>query len=379
MAGCLRCTAERASPDRRELHEMYEPLYQHPSEDTSSLDMLPAASGTAMHILENDVKKVRVLGRGSFGEVWEGLLDDRRVAIKIMLSGVVDDDGFVVHPHAHEDFHRECEVLQRIDSPHLLKFYGAGTTASGDRFIVTELLAGGSLEDVLHDPQRDLPWHTRMKIALQIAIGMKHLHEMNMLHRDLKSANVVLDEEFRAKVCDFGLTRVVNPHRQRVVHSPFTGVTRLLPAQASDDKIDNEKQWSSLSLENIAVNVMDAHGTMTKAVGTLLWMAPEVYRGDRNYTGAVDVYSYGIMLWELATRRTPWVDEMSHEMTFFEQLNRALQTGRRPTIPDDVVAEHSEFVVVMQRCWAGDPADRPTFAEVSKCFFLLSIQGEVTK
>jgi len=122
-------------------------------------------------------------------------------------------------------------------------------------------------------------------------------------------------------------------------------------------------------LDDVAVNILDARGTMTKAAGTLLWMAPEVFRGDQNYTGGVDVYSYGIMMWELATRKKPWVDELSHETVFFEQLNCALQTGRRPAIPDEVVAEHGEFVAVMQRCWAGDPADRPTFAEVSTDLF----------
>ena len=286
-------------------------------------------------------------------------------------AGAVDNDGDVIDPYADEDFRKECDALQRIDIPHLLKFFGFGTTAAGGRFIVTELLAGGSLYDTLRNPQCDLPWRTRVKIAMQVALGMKHLHERHMLHRDLKSANVLLDEQLRAKVCDFGLSRVVRPARQRVVHSPFTGVTRLLPAQFDSAEI-NDRQQPVLSLEDIAVNVLDARGTMTKAAGTLLWMAPEVYRGDRNYTGAVDVYSYGIMMWELATRKKPWVDELSDGTAFFWQLNRALQTGCRPAIPDDVAAEHGEFVVVMQRCWAGDPADRPSFAEVStELFFFL--------
>jgi hypothetical protein len=76
--------------------------------------------------------------------------------------------------------------------------------------------------------------------------------------------------------------------------------------------------------------------------------------------------SFGVVLWELATRKTPWVDELSKETVFFDQLNSALQTGRRPAIPDVVCAEHGAFVAVMQRCWAGDPANRPTFAEAAR-------------
>ena len=318
-------------------------------------------------INEHDFDKVRVLGKGAFGEVWDCLLkrDGQRVAVKIMLAGALDEDGDVVDLTADEDFHKECAALQRVDSPHLLKFFGFGTTAEGNGFIVTELMLGGALEDVLHDPNRDLAWHLRVQIGLQVALGMKHLHKRQMLHRDLKSANVLLDEKLKAKVCDFGLSRVVRPvSRQVLVRSSFTGVTRLLPHV---DGIEINDRLSSLSKTRIAVSISDVRGTMTKAAGTLLWMAPEVFRGDQNYTRAVDVYSYGIVLWELATRETPWAAELpSDHSGFFDEMNRALQQGRRPGIPDAVRAEHSAFVAVMVQCWAGDPADRPTFAEVSR-------------
>jgi serine/threonine protein kinase len=172
--------------------------------------------------------------------------------------------------------------------------------------------------------------------------------------------------ELKAKVCDFGLSRVVRPaRRQVVVHSSFTGVTRLLPNVA--DGIEVYDGQSALSTARVAVSFSDARGnTMTKAAGTLLWMAPEVFRGDQTYTKAVDVYSFGIVLWELATRQTPWVCELLPENAqFFASLNLALQSGRRPAIPGTVVAEHSAFITVMQRCWAGDPADRLTFSDAA--------------
>jgi sterile alpha motif and leucine zipper-containing kinase AZK len=228
---------------------------------------------------------------------------------------------------------------------------------------VTELMSGGLLEDLLHNPKRDLPWQARTRISLQVSLGMEHLHKRHMLHRDLKSANVLLDEDLKAKVCDFGLSRVVRPARRHVVHSSFTGVTRLLP-QASNVEIPNER--SVLSMANVGVSILGAQGDMTKAAGTLLWMAPEVFRGDQIYTSAVDVYSFGIVLWELATCKTLWTEELPSDQTgFFAELNRALQTGHRPAIPDDVLSEHGAFVAVMQQCWAGDPVDRPTFSEAS--------------
>ena len=159
-------------------------------------------------------------------------------------------------------------------------------------------------------------------------------------------------------MCDFGLARVVRPARRHiVVQSPFTGVKRLLPSV--DGMPDTNDGQSALP--------MDVRGSMTKAAGTQLWMAPEVFRGDRNYTNAVDVYSFGIVLWELATRKVPWDGELSSdELKFFDGLNRALQSGRRPTVSDAVRADHGAFVAVMERCWAGDPANRPTFAEAAR-------------
>ena len=255
------------------------------------------------HFNECDAVKVRRLGQGAFGEVWEGLLraDGRRVAIKTLFAGAVDDDGDRINPAADEDFRKECAALQRIDNPHLIKFFGYGTTQSGNGFIVTELMGGGSLENLLHNHARDVPWRKCVSFGLQIALGMDHLHQRHMLHRDLKSANVLVNEQHTiVKVCDFGLSRVVKPAPQHVVsYSPFTGVTRLLPRVVGDEMID----WHDApSLSDFGVRIEDARGNMTKAAGTLLWMAPEVFRGDQNYTSAVDVYSFGIVLWELATR-----------------------------------------------------------------------------
>lgn len=84
-------------------------------------------------------------------------------------------------------------------------------------------------------------------------------------------------------------------------------------------------------------------------------------------TTAVDVSSFGIVLWERATRKVPWVGDLpSDELELFEGLNNALQTGRRPTVPGTVRAEQAVFVTVMERCWAGDPVDRPTFSDASR-------------
>jgi serine/threonine protein kinase len=122
------------------------------------------------------------------------------------------------------------------------------------------------------------------------ASDRRYLHQRLLVHRDLKSANILLDEQMRAKVCDFGLTRVVTPAQQHVVHSPFTGVTRVLPrVDGRGGVFHDEQRPVVVSATNIAVCIVDVRGTMTKAAGTMLWMAPEVFRGDQAYTRAVDV------------------------------------------------------------------------------------------
>lgn len=92
-------------------------------------------------------------------------------------------------------------------------------------------------------------------------------------------------------------------------------------------------------------------------------MAPEMFRGDTKYGSGVDVYSFGIVMWELATRKTPWQDELKHldDAEMFNVLNQALQQGRRPAIPGELRASVPIFVALMEWCWAPDPADRPTF------------------
>ena len=149
------------------------------------------SDGAAWKIGEDEISREKLLAEGAFGTVWQGSWRGQAVAIKVLFAEMVDEDGDTVDDYASDDFMKECHALQCIDSPHLLKFYGFGITSTGSGFIVTELMTGGSLEHVLHDLTRELRWSTRASYALQVALGMEHLHKKHILHRDLKSANVV--------------------------------------------------------------------------------------------------------------------------------------------------------------------------------------------
>jgi serine/threonine protein kinase len=175
------------------------------------------------------------------------------------------------------------------------------------------------------------------------------------------------------QVTDFGTSRKFRPSDPVLLTSAFTGVTRRVSMVPGC--IDDDKGWTETATETASVGAGDLSTTLTGAVGTLLWQAPELFRGDRHYTNSVDVYSYGIILYEIATRRLPWVGEIDDDdyMSTVRWLEAALKADRRPALPSEMEAHHPEFVDVMRQCWAGDPGERPSFSSVVA--ILRGVQG----
>jgi serine/threonine protein kinase len=175
------------------------------------------------------------------------------------------------------------------------------------------------------------------------------------------------------QVTDFGTSRKFRPSDPVLLTSAFTGVTRRVSMVPG--RIDDDKGWTETATETASVGAGDLSTTLTGAVGTLLWQAPELFRGDRHYTNSVDVYSYGIILYEIATRRLPWVGEIDDDdyMSTVRWLEAALKADRRPALPSEMEAHHPEFVDVMRQCWAGDPGERPSFSSVVA--ILRGVQG----
>ena len=134
----------------------------------------------------------------SYGEVWSATYSNLSVAVKVLKRGGgarTDDPAYAsafaeIDADTAAEFRKECETLQMIRHPNLLIFFGAGTTDDGRFFLVTELLAGGSLRKVLLDASIQMDWHVRTRVAHQIASGMQHLHSMSVMHRDLKVVHV---------------------------------------------------------------------------------------------------------------------------------------------------------------------------------------------
>ncbi|XP_057725590.1 serine/threonine-protein kinase EDR1-like [Arachis stenosperma] len=244
------------------------------------------------------------IGLGSYGEVYHADWNGTEVAVKKFLDQ--DFSGAAL-----SEFKREVRIMRRLRHPNVVLFMGA-VTRPPNLSIISEFLPRGSLYRILHRPNCQIDEKRRIKMALDVARGMNCLHTSTptIVHRDLKSPNLLVDKNWNVKVCDFGLSRLK--------HNTF------------------------LSSKSTA--------------GTPEWMAPEVLRNEPS-NEKCDVYSFGVILWELATLRLPWSG-----MNPMQVVGAVGFQNRRLDIPkevDPLVAR------IIWECWQQDPNLRPSFAQLT--------------
>lgn len=334
MAGVLFCLA-RLNRQRKEAVTdlvLHERLLQDEQAEKETLYAENVEMKRAWEIAEKDLALECELASGGFGSVWRAQWGHINVAVKMLRVPLDDDVGGV----ANEDFNREVTFMQKIRHPNLLIFYGAGVTTDRRAFLVVELMPLGSLRKMLLS-DRELSPASRQLMALDVARGMAHLHGLDCIHRDLKSDNCLVGDDYRVKVGDFGTSRLMR------TSSP----------------------QHTASFTDTVAHTSFSETALTGAVGTPLWMAPELMQSESGQYGKeVDVYSFGIVLWELMARRTPWEEEITVQgIEFSVALRSAVLAGERPRLPDapEFPGRYVEFV---QQCWAGNPTSRPTFAQV---------------
>jgi serine/threonine protein kinase len=242
----------------------------------------------------------KMLGKGGFGAVYRGTWRYNDVAIKELFVNI---DGDVL-----SEFQNEAQVMARLRSDYLVRFYGY--CSSPKYCLVMEFLPGGSLYQLLHN-DKPLDWSLRLQIAKDISRGIAFLHSEGILHRDVKSLNVLLNEHMRAKLTDFGLSRI---------------------------KTDS--------------------ATSTKgSVGTVFWMSPELFYRNAKYTQKSDIYSLGVTFWEIASRKTPFADAQDPAV-----VPSWIMQGERDEIPKDCP---KKFATLITACWKGKPEDRPTAGQIT--------------
>ncbi|KAJ6995149.1 hypothetical protein NC653_017821 [Populus alba x Populus x berolinensis] len=251
----------------------------------------------------NNFEDDKLLGRGGFGLVYKAVLeDDSSIAVK-KLDCATDD--------AQREFENEVGLLSKFQHPNIISIVGYSVHEEMG-FIIYELMPNGSLEDLLHGTSRgsSLNWHVRLKIALDTARGLEYLHEFckpAVIHRDLKSSNILLDANFNAKLSDFGLAVADSSHNKNKL----------------------------------------------KLSGTVGYVAPE-YLLDGELTDKSDVYAFGVVLLELLLGRRP-VEKLApaHCQSIVtwampQLTNRAVL----PTIVDPVIRDLVDEKYLFQVCFS---------------------------
>lgn len=233
----------------------------------------------------NNFSDDNVLGRGGFGVVYKGQLQDgTMIAVKRMEAAVVSSKGL-------DEFQAEIAVLTKVRHRHLVALLGYCVEGT-ERLLVYEYMPQGTLAQHLFDwdkaQEKALPWKKRMSIALDVARGLEYLHGLahkSFIHRDLKPSNILLGDDFRAKVSDFGLVKL-----------------------APDGKYSVE----------------------TRLAGTFGYLAPE-YAVTGRVTTKADVFSFGVVLMELITGRRALdetqAEENMHLVTWFRRTNSSAAVG----------------------------------------------------
>ncbi|XP_065043789.1 serine/threonine-protein kinase STY46-like isoform X2 [Musa acuminata AAA Group] len=209
--------------------------------------------------------------------------------------------------------------FRKVRHKNVVQFIGA-CTKPPSLCIVTEFMSGGSVYDFLHKQKGVFKLPALLRVAIDVSKGMNYLHQNNIIHRDLKAANLLMDENEVVKVADFGVARV---------------------------KAES--------------------GVMTAETGTYRWMAPEVIE-HKPYDHKADVFSFGIVMWELLTAKLPY-----EYLTPLQAAVGVVQKGLRPTLPKNT---HPKLDELLHKCWQLDPAARPDFSEILEILQLIAKEVE---
>ncbi|KAI9922503.1 hypothetical protein PsorP6_002471 [Peronosclerospora sorghi] len=286
--------------------------------------MLESNKGLRMaEINFNDLKLQKIIGAGAFGEVIKGAYCGTPVVVKRMLRTKITEDNLRM-------FSDEIQLMMNLRHPNIVQFIGASWNSYSNMYadvimenqncFVTEFLERGDLFAVLRNPENKITWAKPiLRMTIDTSRGMAYLHSMKppIIHRDLKSMNILVSSTWGAKVSDFGLSR--------------------------EKTVD----------ETMSVT------------GTPLWLPPEMIRGER-YTEKADVYSFGIVLAELETRKIPYHDikakgARNKKVSGSTLMHMVAYDNLRPSLSKNCMNSVRELY---ERCTSDDQSIRPTFEEI---------------
>ena len=256
----------------------------------------------SFYLDKNDFQLQKKIGSGGFADVYLGVqLSTRKyVAIKILHNNEINEALFT-------SFKRELEIQASLNNFAIVPLIGV--CMDPPYYIATEYMPNDCLFKRLRSSQKLDPTQKTI-IALGCAIGIAAMHKQGLIHRDIKSLNILLDADNFPKVCDFGMSRLIPKEKNNL---------------------------------------------MSGGVGTAQWEAPEVINNDF-YNEKADVYSYGILLWEIMSGDVPFrgLNQMQVAMG-------VVGNGIRPPIPNNCSPKIAKLI---KSCWDQDPNKRPYMSQV---------------
>uniref|UniRef100_A0A6I8N8W8 Tyrosine-protein kinase n=1 Tax=Ornithorhynchus anatinus TaxID=9258 RepID=A0A6I8N8W8_ORNAN len=284
------------------------------------------------------LRLVRRLGAGQFGEVWMGYYKNSvKVAIKTLKEGSMSAEAFLA----------EANLMKTLRHDRLVRLYAVVT--SEPIYIVTEYMAKGCLLDFLKtDEGAGLSLPRLIDMSAQVAEGMAYIEQRNSIHRDLRAANVLVNETLGCKIADFGLARIIDSE-----YTAQEGERRLPPGPRSPRATPVPRPPPG----SLRVPPSPAPG----AKFPIKWTAPEAINFGV-FSIKADVWSFGILMMEIVTYgRVPYPGMTNPEVI------RNLERGYRMPCPDTCP---SELYEVIAGCWESRPEERPTFE------YLQSVLGD---
>ncbi|XP_045829881.1 lysM domain receptor-like kinase 3 isoform X2 [Trifolium pratense] len=286
-----------------------------------------------LSVATNNFSEDNKIGEGGFGEVFYAELRGQIAAVKKMKM------------KASKEFYAELKVLTRVHHLNLVRLIGY--CVEGFLFLVYEYIDNGNLSQNLRDLEREpLPWSTRMQIALDSARGLEYIHEHTVrvyIHRDIKSENILLDKNFRAKVADFGLSKLA----------------------------DVENSTSSAIV----------------AEGTFGYMPPEYAHGGIALSTKIDVYAFGVVLYELISANQAVINdgpEVKGLVALFDEVfdhepnpTEALKNLVDPRLGDNYSIDSVYNIAKLAKaCTMKDPQLRPSMRSVVVALMTLTSTTE---
>ncbi|CAH2052646.1 unnamed protein product, partial [Thlaspi arvense] len=291
--------------------------------DTLIVEM--EASVYGLQIIKNaDLEDLTELGSGTYGTVYHGKWRGTDVAIKRIRKSCFAGRSSE-QDRLTKDFWREAQILSNLHHPNVVAFYGIVPDGTGGTLAtVTEFMVNGSLRHALLKRDRLLDDRKKIIIAMDAAFGMEYLHSKNIVHFDLKCENLLVNlRDPQRPICKVG----------------------------------------DLGLSRIKRNTLVSGGVR----GTLPWMAPELLNGSSTRVSEkVDVFSYGISLWEILTGEEPYAD-----MHCGAIIGGIVKNTLRPPIPKTCSPDWRKL---MEQCWSIDPDSRPPFTEITSRLRSMSME-----